>query len=104
MDKRHSKRVSVSLWHITHVKISALTGLAGVAEGQGQLVRAAQLLGTVEMFLEITSWASNVSKREYERIRASVRRALGEEAFDTAAAKGRDMTLDEAIAFALEGS
>ncbi len=35
---------------------------------------------------------------------AAVRTALGEEAFEAATATGRNMTLDEAIACALEGA
>jgi tetratricopeptide (TPR) repeat protein len=80
---------------------SPLAGLAGVAEGQGRLGRAAQLLGVAETSQKPLV---KVFKREYERIYAFVHSALGEEAFEAAAAKGREMSLDEAIAFALEGA
>ena len=49
-------------------------------------------------------WTAHIFQHEYERITASTRRALGEEAFENAFAKGREMTLEQAIAYALEGS
>jgi tetratricopeptide (TPR) repeat protein len=82
---------------------SLLTGFAGVAEGRGQLARAAKLLGAVETNQTVTGWLTRLFYHEYKRIYASVRSTLGEEAFEAAADNGRDMTLDEAIAFTLEG-
>ncbi len=80
--------------------LPGLTGLAGVAEGQGRLERAARLLGATETLQ--AGWSTTVSQYEYERIMASVRRALGEEAFERAFACGQAMTLEQAIAYGLE--
>jgi hypothetical protein len=41
-------------------------------------------------------------RRDYERIVATARAQLGEEAFAMAWAAGRAMSLDQAIAYALE--
>jgi hypothetical protein len=89
--------------------LTCLVGLAGVAEGQGQAEQAAQLIGAREAFLNImsdtlpkTSIESTLDQARYESIVTAVYSALSEEAFEATAAKGRDMTLEQAIAFALE--
>jgi hypothetical protein len=110
---------------------SCLAGLAGVAERQGQGERAAQLLGVTESLLESSdphlapffsfvrrifkfplrgthatrgeAYPETIGRIEYERIVNAVCSALSEEAFAAAFAKGREMTLEEAIAYALEG-
>jgi hypothetical protein len=85
-------------------RASFLTGFAGVAKGQGWVERAAQILGASGKFQASPGgWRESIFQAEYERIIASAHRVLGEEAFEAAAAKGRAMTLDEAMAFALEG-
>jgi hypothetical protein len=104
---------------------ACLTGMAWTAEGQGQPERAVRLLGTREAFLEaedadwkietvhhklllIGKQTTNdtspeaIDPAEYEHFVTAVRDALGEEAFAAALAKGRKMSLDEAIALALE--
>jgi predicted ATPase/class 3 adenylate cyclase len=85
-----------------------LAGLAGVAGAQAQPERAARLLGAVEAWYE-TNTMSNVpmyrtDRADYERIVAAVRAQLDEEAFAAAWAAGRSLTLEQAIAYALEES
>jgi tetratricopeptide (TPR) repeat protein len=78
-----------------------LIGLAGVAVRQGQAARAAQLLGAVATFQDITSIAFDALERaEYERAVAAARTQLGEAAFTSAWSTGRAMTLEQAIAYA----
>lgn len=87
--------------------VRCLAGLAGLPEGQRHPERAAQLLGAASILLE-TLWHTDcfhdsIYQSDYERILEAVRSALDERTFEAAWAKGRNMTLDEAIAFALEG-
>ncbi len=78
-----------------------LAGMAGVANDQGQLERAAQLFGTVETQLASKGYGlSPACRMEYERDTASVRAALGEETFNTLQAAGRALTLEQAIELA----
>jgi tetratricopeptide (TPR) repeat protein len=84
----------------TRIIARSLMGLAGVAEGQNQPERAAQLLGAIATLLEITGtshWRVPIFRTDYERITAAVRNALGEETFAAEVAKGREMTLEEAM-------
>jgi tetratricopeptide (TPR) repeat protein len=85
---------------------ACLVGFAGLAEGQAQSESAAQLLGSISAFLEVLPDANRfhnpVLQRDYERITAAVHNALGEEAFEAAHATGRDMPLEQAVAYALK--
>jgi predicted ATPase/class 3 adenylate cyclase len=90
--------------------LRCLVGLAGVAEGQGHAEQAAQLLGAREAFLETmqvtlprTSLEPHFAQDRYESIVTAARTALGAEAFTAAITKGRAMTLEQAIALAMEG-
>jgi predicted neutral ceramidase superfamily lipid hydrolase len=73
------------------------------ARGQGQPKRAAWLFGAAEALRE-TSGASipPVDRADYDRILAAVRAQLDEQTFAAAWAEGRAMTLEQAIAYALE--
>jgi non-specific serine/threonine protein kinase len=85
---------------------ACLIGLASLTGAQGQTEQAAQLLGTIEKLLpEIAKapFERDIGVQvEYERTMAAVRSALGEEVFAAAQAKGREMTPEQAIRFALE--
>jgi tetratricopeptide (TPR) repeat protein len=111
--------------------VACLTGFARIAEQQAQRERAARLLGATETIMETqdthlapffdfvrrpfrlvpihpqttsdTPPEPTVGQIEYGRIASAVRSVLGEEVFEDAVAKGREMSLDEAIAYALEG-
>ena len=89
-----------------------LEGLAGVAAAEQQpegpfrrqrAERAAQLFGTAEALREIASTPLPTYRRaDYDRDIAAARAQLDEAAFTAAWVKGRAMTLEQAIAYALE--
>jgi predicted ATPase len=74
-----------------------LIGLAGVAQ---QAERAARLLGAAEPFRDRSS--SLADRADHDRIVASVRAQLDETTFAVAWEVGRSMTLNQAIALALQ--
>jgi predicted ATPase/DNA-binding SARP family transcriptional activator len=76
-------------------------GLAGVALGEGHPWQAAQLLAAARLHEEI-GHMHPVDRGDYERDVALARAQLGEEAFVIAWATGQAMSLEQAIAYALE--
>lgn len=89
---------------------ACLIGLACIAEDQGKLKQIARLLGSIERLLEVKAiplirdivYEKPLFRTEYERLVAAARSALGAEAFEAALATGRALTLEQAIALALE--
>jgi hypothetical protein len=82
--------------------VEALEGHAAADAAQGQWARAAQLFGAAEVLREALGAPQYGHQRAIRsRALASVRAALGEEAFTTEHTAGRAMTLDAAIALAL---
>jgi predicted ATPase len=82
-----------------------LAGLAEIAGEQGQLVRAARLMAPAVILREaIGAVLSPSMQADRMRVHAAVRAGLGEEAFVAAWAEGQAMSLEQAIAFALEES
>jgi DNA-binding CsgD family transcriptional regulator len=83
-----------------------LAGLAGpVAElgGAAGEAPAARLLGAAAALLEATSgFLEPVDRADFDVNVATTRVRLGEQAFAAAWAEGHAMTMDEAIAYALE--
>jgi len=80
-----------------------LEKLAGVAAAQGQAERAARLLGAAEALRQaVGSPGEGTDRLDYERFVARARAGLDDESFATAWAKGRAMTLEQAIAYAME--
>jgi predicted ATPase/DNA-binding SARP family transcriptional activator len=80
-----------------------LEGVAGLSAAQGQTYRAACLFGAVEALREaIHTPLSAFDRPEYERKVATVRAQMDEATFTAAWAAGRRMTLEQAIAYALE--
>ena len=83
-----------------------LVGLASTAASQGTcpaIVRAARLLGAAEGLREATGmqmWPAD--RREHDRVEADTHAHLDETAWAAAWAEGRAMTLEQAIAYALE--
>jgi hypothetical protein len=78
-------------------------GLAGVAAAEGQPERAARLLGAAQALIENTDAVIGPAERiEVERDLSAVRTQVGEATFTSAWAEGRAMTLEQAIAYALE--
>jgi predicted ATPase/DNA-binding CsgD family transcriptional regulator len=81
----------------------ALHALAGIWMGLGRPRRAAQLLSAHNAALERMGALLMPSNRgEDDRLVASIRGQLDPAAFDEAMAEGRGMTLNEAVAYALE--
>jgi predicted ATPase/class 3 adenylate cyclase len=82
-----------------------LIGLAGVGVITGRPTVAARLLAAVtRLFAELDVSMESVDSREHERFVAAARAALGEPAFTAAWEAGWAMTLDDAIALAMEQS
>jgi hypothetical protein len=80
-----------------------IAGLAGVAVAQGQLVRAAQLLGATEALLE--TWKGYIDpqdRAEQDRDVTAVRQGLDDDTCSAAWTSGRSMTMDQVIALAME--
>jgi predicted ATPase/transcriptional regulator with XRE-family HTH domain len=84
--------------------IESIEGLAGVAGATGEAVRGAMLLGATEALREkIQSPVAPVAHREYERDFTRIRDQLEPKLLAAAWAKGRAMTLEQAIELALAG-
>ncbi len=82
-----------------------LQGLAGVLADQGQAVAAARLFSAAEALRELLGVAlPALDRHEHEQQVASVRHMLGDALFAATWAEGRALTLDEAVAHALEMS
>lgn len=87
--------------------VDCLLGLAGVAVSAGQPERAARLFGATEAVREaihVGSVLSYPDRLEYDRYIAAVRAQLDETAFTAAWAEGRELTLEQAIEYALSVS
>ena len=84
-----------------------LEGLAVVATARGETERSAYLFGAAEGLLETVGAPVynyyQPDRSRYERIMAGIRSALGEPAFAAAWERGRLMTFDQAVAYALTG-
>jgi hypothetical protein len=81
-----------------------LEGLACLAGAQGKAERAATLWGAAQTFHE----AKDIPRdpdflAEADARISAVRTGMGEQAWEEVWRKGRAMTLDEAVSYALEG-
>lgn len=82
----------------------AMAALASIVK-QTESRKAAKLLGAVSTLREVTGTAMwYFDLIEYERTLSGVRSLLDEERFNQALMEGRDMSLEEAIKYALESS
>lgn len=82
---------------------ASLVGLAGLAVEQGQAIRAAQLLGAADRLLnDIAAHMLFDDQLEYERHLTSVRSQLDTPTFNQAWAEGQSMTIEHAVAYALD--
>jgi non-specific serine/threonine protein kinase len=81
-----------------------LAGMAGVEAEQGRAERAAVLLGAAAAVLEAIGVQLPIlaQQREHGRTVKQAQALLGEEAFAAFLAEGRAMSLEQAIAYALE--
>ena len=78
---------------------AGLEGLASAVAAKGELSRAARLWGAAHVLRDsMGTPLPPVYRGEYERSVTSARTQLGEQAFATAWAEGRDMTPEQAIA------
>ena len=90
--------------------VGVLLELAGLVAGQGQprevLERAARLYGAAAAVSAIlgTDGLTERERAAYQRTAARLRTQLGEAPFAAAWAEGRAMTLEQAVAYALEDS
>jgi tetratricopeptide (TPR) repeat protein len=81
-----------------------LWGFGLVAAAQGRARRAARLYAAVEQLLEIVNWEADYTedREDYAQDVGLVRDQLGEAELAAAWAEGRAMSLEQAVAFALE--
>lgn len=83
----------------------SLAGLSGVAQAQGQGVRAGRLLGATEAIsAPIYSWGPTLvaDQIEYGRLIAAGHTQMQETTFAAAWAEGQAMTLEQAVTYALK--
>jgi predicted ATPase/transcriptional regulator with XRE-family HTH domain len=93
------------LSHETNEKAKAfdlLYGLAAVAAGLHQSERAAKLYGAMQAIFEKSRYIMPLDRTEFERHIQIARKQLGEAEFESLATEGRAMTMEQAIAYALE--
>ena len=82
-----------------------LAGHAAMATAQNQMRRAACLFGAAEtLYTPLRFEMSAKERAEHDQAMASARDALGEETFAAVWEESKKMTLDEAVAYALEES
>jgi ATP/maltotriose-dependent transcriptional regulator MalT len=82
--------------------IACLAGFADIAAGQGRLERAARLMAATEKQLaEIGTRLLVLDKMEYDRNLSVVRAGLDDKSLSTCLEEGREMTLEQAIGYAL---
>jgi tetratricopeptide (TPR) repeat protein len=81
----------------------ALEGLVELAHLRGDTTRAARLAGAVEALLEELDVLLHVKERaSFEQTLRALRERLGDNGLDAARQRGRELTLDQAIAEAVE--
>lgn len=99
------RRAVTALWQMNEKfsLLQSLESLARVMAAQGQGRRAAQLLGAVESARgDLGIKLSQATLAAWERLVGPIQAQLGEEESRKAQADGHAMTLDQAIAYALE--
>jgi hypothetical protein len=78
---------------------------AAPASSLPRIAAAAMLFGAAEAIRDaLGTPLPPVDRADHDRCLAAVRAALGEEAFAAASAEGRAMELEQAVAYALEGT
>jgi predicted ATPase/DNA-binding XRE family transcriptional regulator len=83
-----------------------IRGVGGAAGGQNEPQRAARLLGAAQSIydsigLDLAAWP--FGRRDFERWVASAHTGLDDEAFAAAFSEGQAMTVEQSVAYALEG-
>lgn len=80
---------------------SCLAGLAGILGTAGKPEQAARLFGAAEMILKAVT-LEPADQADFDNFKSLVRESLSEVAFEKASEEGRAMTMEQAIAYALE--
>lgn len=97
-----SLKLALEMRHLV-LKVDSLAYLASAAEAVSRLKRAARLFGASEALHKTHGFNLQAGDMpEFERSRASVREQLGKSTFKALWTKGQTMSLEEAIAYALE--
>jgi predicted ATPase/DNA-binding CsgD family transcriptional regulator len=103
---RYLSRQVIPLVHELSSKLdraACLVFLAGILGSAGRPEPAARLLGASQAILERMGYFHPpVDKQEGDRISATVRAQIDEATFEAAWAEGRAMTLEQAVAYALD--
>ena len=87
-----------------HLSEWAFEVLFRVELAEGRLAKSAILLGAGAGVLRTFDYSRpEALSREFEAAKVSLRAAIGDGAYAAGLARGRAMTLDEAVRFALEG-
>ena len=80
-----------------------LIALAGIASAEKQFERAAQIVGAVERQVEASQFSlENAPRAKLEQLTKVLREELGDAELEALRVKGRAMTMEQAIAYALE--
>jgi len=83
--------------------VGCLTGLANLSILAGRPERAARLVGAaLGLCAVLGTRLSAIERGEHDRVVAAARAQLGEEQFQVLLVEGQTMTLDQAVAYALE--
>jgi tetratricopeptide (TPR) repeat protein len=100
---KNCQRTGLQLWGAQLSIGDGLVGLAAVAAGLKQYGRAAKLAGAGQAIFDAVVYKAPPSDRiEIDPQLQITREQLGEERFEALAAEGRAMTMEQAIADALE--
>ncbi len=84
------------------VSVECLEGLARIASAAGQCERAVRLFAAGDVLREAIGWhPAPIDQAQHGQDVFSARAGLGEKAFVAAWAEGREMTLEQAIEYAL---
>ena len=79
-----------------------LIGFAQIASAEMRFERAAQIVGMIERQVEASQFSlDNVDRAKLERLTTVLREKLGSAEFEALTAKGRAMTMEQAVGFAL---
>ncbi|MBI3943360.1 MAG: hypothetical protein HY326_10145, partial [Chloroflexi bacterium] len=79
-----------------------IRGLAALALAQGKEMRAARLMGAAEVIFPAAAMEFFSTTVTYRQDLASLRAMLGETRFESSWAEGQAMSLEQAVAYALE--
>jgi predicted ATPase/DNA-binding XRE family transcriptional regulator len=80
-----------------------LIKFAGIADAETRFERAAQIVGAAEMQVEARQFPlDNTDQAELKRLTTILRGELGDAEFEALRVKGRAMTMEQAIAYALD--